>query len=138
MTRPLSLGKLRGLQQIANPDGLFAMCAMDHRGSMQRLINAAEPERVTADQLTEYKRDVTETLAPVSSAVLLDPIFGAAQAIATGALPGSSGLLVSLEETGYERTRRAGLQRCCPAGASRRSSTWARRPSRSCSITARI
>lgn len=103
MTRPLSLGKLRGLQQIADPRGLFAMCAMDHRGSMQRMINRAAPDQVTAEQLTEYKRDLAEALAPVSTAVLLDPIYGAAQAIASGALPGSTGLLVSLEETGYEK-----------------------------------
>jgi tagatose 1,6-diphosphate aldolase len=103
MRRQLSLGKLRGLQQIANPAGLFAMCAMDHRGSMQRLINPAEPASVSAEQLTAYKLDLTEALAPVSTAVLLDPIYGAAQAIASGALPGGTGLLVSLEETGYEK-----------------------------------
>lgn len=34
--------------------------------------------------------------------MLLDPIFGAAQAIAAGVLPGDTGLLVSAEETGYE------------------------------------
>jgi tagatose 1,6-diphosphate aldolase len=102
MTRQLSIGKLRGLQQIADTHGVFAMCAMDHRGSMQRLINRADPDRVTAEQLTEYKLDLTETLAPVSTAVLLDPLYGAAQAIAAGALPGRTGLLVSLEETGYE------------------------------------
>ncbi|HLF26746.1 MAG TPA: tagatose 1,6-diphosphate aldolase [Anaerolineae bacterium] len=103
MTKQLTIGKLRGLQQLADPDGIFAMCAMDHRGSMQRLINKAAPDQVTYDVLVEYKRDLTETLAPVSTAVLLDPIFGAAQAIASGALPGYTGLLVSLEETGYEQ-----------------------------------
>jgi tagatose 1,6-diphosphate aldolase len=33
--------------------------------------------------------------------VLLDPEYGAAQAIAAGVMPASKGLLVSLEETGY-------------------------------------
>lgn len=102
MIRKLSLGKLRGLQQISDAHGIFAMCAMDHRGSMQRLINKADPKQVTADVLVECKRDLAETLAPESTAVLLDPIYGAAQAIASGALPGDTGLLVSLEETGYE------------------------------------
>ena len=32
--KQLNIGKLRGLQQIANDDGLFVMTAMDHRGSM--------------------------------------------------------------------------------------------------------
>ena len=103
MTKTLSIGKVRGLQQIADAHGIFAMCAMDHRGSMQRMINKAAPDQVTYDVLVEYKRDLTEMLAPVSTAVLLDPIFGAAQAVASGTLRGSTGLLVSLEETGYEK-----------------------------------
>jgi tagatose 1,6-diphosphate aldolase len=102
MTRKLTLGKLRGLQQISDAHGLFAMCAMDHRGSMQRMINKADPKQVTADTLVEYKRDLTKILGPESTAVLLDPIYGAAQAISSGALSGNTGLLVSLEETGYE------------------------------------
>lgn len=40
-------------------------------------------------------------VAPFVSAVLLDPIYGAGQAIASGSLPGSTGLLVSVEKTGY-------------------------------------
>lgn len=102
MIKQLTVGKVRGLQQIADTSGIFAMCAMDHRGSMQRLINEAEPENVTSETLVEYKQDLTENLAPESTAILLDPIYGAAQAIASGALPGRVGLLVSLEETGYE------------------------------------
>ena len=102
MLRQLTLGKMRGLQQISDARGIFAMCAMDHRGSMQRLINKTDPKQVTADVLAQYKRDLTEALTPTSTAVLLDPIYGAAQAIASGALPGDTGLLVSLEETGYE------------------------------------
>jgi len=102
MPTQLTLGKLRGLQQISDVRGIFTMCAMDHRGSMQRLINKADPDQVGPDTLTQYKLDLTETLGPDSTAVLLDPIYGAAQAIAGGALPGDTGLLVSLEETGYE------------------------------------
>jgi tagatose 1,6-diphosphate aldolase len=37
--------------------------------------------------------------------VLLDPIYGVAQCITNGALPGCTGLLVSLEETGYSGGR---------------------------------
>lgn len=102
MPNRLTIGKLRGLQQISDEQGIFAMCAMDHRGSMQRLINQTEPGKVTYETLAEYKRDLTECLAPESTGILLDPIYGAAQAIASSALPGGVGLLVSLEETGYE------------------------------------
>lgn len=85
-TKPLTAGKVRGLQQIADAYGIFAMGAMDHRGSMQRMINKAAPEPVTYDLLVEYKRDLTELLAPASTAVLLDPIYGAAQVITSGAV----------------------------------------------------
>ena len=51
--------------------------------------------------MTAYKLDLAEALAPVSTAVLLDPLYGAAQAIVSGALPARTGLIVSLEESGY-------------------------------------
>lgn len=102
MPRRLSVGKVRGLQQLSDASGIFAMCALDHRGSMQRMIDPTSANRVTAEVLTTYKRDLTEGLAPAATAVLLDPIYGAAQAVGSGALPGQTGLLVSLEETGYE------------------------------------
>jgi tagatose 1,6-diphosphate aldolase len=46
-------------------------------------------------------------VAPFASAVLLDPKYGAAQAIAAGLLPGSKGLLVSMEKSGYSGDRAA-------------------------------
>ncbi len=55
MQKRLAVGKVRGLQQIADQKGIFAMCPMDHRGSMQLLIDKAEPEKVTNETLTEYK-----------------------------------------------------------------------------------
>lgn len=99
---PLAIGKLRGLQQMADDDGVFTMCAMDHRGSMRRLIRPGAPETVSDEELVEYKLDLTHGLAPYATAVLLDPVYGAAQAIASGVLPPRTALLVSLEETGYE------------------------------------
>jgi tagatose 1,6-diphosphate aldolase len=39
----------------------------------------------------------------VSTAVLLDPLYGAAQAVVSGALPARTGLIVSLEESGYSK-----------------------------------
>jgi len=97
----LTIGKVRGLQQLSDERGILAMCAMDHRGSLQRLINPGAPERVDAAVLTAYKLDLAEALAPVATAVLLDPIHGAAQAVVSGALPARTGLIVSLEESGY-------------------------------------
>ncbi len=101
LDKTLTIGKLRGLQQISTEQGFFTMTAMDHRASMQRMIQPITPNLVSAAMLTAYKRDLTAVLAPVSSAVLLDPIYGAAQVIASADLPRSTGLLVGIEASGY-------------------------------------
>jgi tagatose 1,6-diphosphate aldolase len=98
----LSVGKIRGLQQIATTDGFFLICAMDHRGSFQKMIEAEQMQKVGYQDIVEYKLDLCDSLAPYSSGILLDPNFGAAQCIAAGTLPGQTGLLVSIEATGYE------------------------------------
>ena len=97
----LSIGKIRGLQQIANPDGIFAMCAMDHRGSLRSMIDEDHPGEVNYEEMVERKLELCSSLAKYASAVLLDPIFGAAQCISHNVLPKSTGLLVSIEASGY-------------------------------------
>lgn len=93
----LSIGKYRGLQQCASPRGIFTFLALDHRQNLRR----ANPRFEDAGELTRFKLDVTAALALSSTAVLLDPEYSAAQAIASGALPGQRGLVVALEATGY-------------------------------------
>jgi len=97
----LSIGKIRGLQQIANPDGIFTICAMDHRGSLRSMIDEENPEEVNYEEMVERKLELCSSLAEHASAVLLDPIFGAAQCIGHGVLPNNTGLLVSIEASGY-------------------------------------
>ena len=97
----LSIGKIRGLQQIANPDGIFTMCAMDHRGSLRSMIDEERPGEVNYGEMVERKLELCSALAKYASAILLDPIFGAAQCISHSALPNNTGLLVSIEATGY-------------------------------------
>jgi tagatose 1,6-diphosphate aldolase len=94
--KKLTIGKLRGLQQIASPDGIFNMCAMDHRGSLRKLAG-----ELSYDEMVKRKLELCSQLAPHASAVLLDPAFGAAQCLSYGALPKSTGLIVSLEASGY-------------------------------------
>ena len=97
----LSIGKIRGLQQITNPDGIFTICAMDHRGSLRRMIDEDQPGKVSYEEMVERKLELCSSLAKYASAVLLDPIFGAAQCISHGVLPNDTGLLVSIEASGY-------------------------------------
>ncbi|MBI4297168.1 MAG: tagatose 1,6-diphosphate aldolase [Chloroflexi bacterium] len=97
----LTIGKIRGLQQISSPDGVFAICAMDHRGSLKSMIAKAHPGEVSYQAMVERKLELCETLAPHSTAALLDPNYGTAQCIASGMLPGRAGLLISTEASGY-------------------------------------
>lgn len=98
----LSIGKIRGLQQISTADGAFVICALDHRGSLQDMIEKEQLRKVDYQEMVEHKLDLCQALAPFASAVLLDPNYGAAQCIAARVLPGQTGLLVSIEATGYQ------------------------------------
>ena len=102
MTSPtLSLGKARALQQCATPNGAFTILAADHRDAMRAMIDAVHPQNVSSQTLTDIKLDIVRLLSDLPSAILLDPLYSAAQAIAKGALAGSTGLLVALEDQGY-------------------------------------
>ncbi len=110
----LTIGKTRGLQQISTSDGIFAICAMDHRESLKSMIAKVHPGEVGYQDMVDHKLELCEILAPHSSAVLLDPNYGVAQCIAGGVLPGRTGLLISTEASGYsgspQRRRTAFLE----------------------------
>lgn len=108
MNRP-GIGKIRGLEQIASSDGIFTICAMDHRGSLRRMLDEQHPEEVNYEEMVKHKLELCSSLAKYASAVLLDPIFGAAQCISRRVLPPSTGLLVSIEATGYGGSREGRL-----------------------------
>jgi tagatose-1,6-bisphosphate aldolase len=95
--KSISIGKLRGLQQISSKRGTFTALALDHRQNLRR----ANPVFVNNGELSRFKLDVISTLAPEATAVLLDPEVSAAQAIAQGDIPNNTGLVVALESTGY-------------------------------------
>ena len=40
----LSIGKLRGLQQLADDNGFLTICAIDHRGALKRALNEENPD----------------------------------------------------------------------------------------------
>ncbi|HEC23385.1 MAG TPA: tagatose 1,6-diphosphate aldolase [Chloroflexi bacterium] len=114
MSKELSIGKYRGLQQCATHRGALAVLALDHRNNLRRALNPEAPEAVLPSEMIAFKQQVTRILAPAASAVLLDPEVGAFQAIAAGALPGSRGLIVALEATGYTGDPQARQSRVLP------------------------
>src|SRR3989442_9055568 len=99
----ISVGKLRGLQQISDDTGRFTMIAMDQRGSLQKMLHPENPKAATYPEMEAVKLGVTEALAPHASGYLLDPEFGVAPTINRFVLPGRTGLLVALETSGYEK-----------------------------------
>ncbi len=95
--KPITIGKLRGLQQISTKRGTFTALALDHRQNLRK----ANPAFVGDAELSRFKLDVTRALAHRATAVLLDPEVSAAQAIAQHAIPNNVGLVVAVESTGY-------------------------------------
>jgi tagatose 1,6-diphosphate aldolase len=110
----ISIGKLRGLQQLADSKGMMTMCAIDHRGALKRALNGKNPAAVSYQEIVDFKLDLCQAMAPFASAILLDPEYGAAQAIAAGVLPGANGLLVSMEKTGYAGASTARITELLP------------------------
>jgi tagatose-1,6-bisphosphate aldolase len=95
--KPISIGKLRGLQQISSNGGTITALALDHRQNLRK----ANPAFVNDEELSHFKLGVVSALASDATAVLLDPEVSAAQAIAHYAIPKEIGLVVALESTGY-------------------------------------
>jgi tagatose 1,6-diphosphate aldolase len=95
--RLISIGKLRGLQQISSERGTITALALDHRQNLRK----ANPAFTDDEELSRFKVQVTTALAEQATAVLLDPEVSAAQAIAQRAIPSNRGLVVAVESTGY-------------------------------------
>jgi len=93
----MTLGKWRRLQQCAGPQHTFSVLAIDHRGPLRRSLEEESPQGRSNEALTALKHDIVRQLAPVTSAILLDPETSAGQCVAQGSLPGSTGLLAALD-----------------------------------------
>lgn len=98
----LTEGKIKGLEALSDPRGVFADLAMDQRGSLRKALQAGGLQAVTDRDMEQFKLDVAEVLTPLASGILLDPEYG---------LPASRhraptcGLLLAYEESGYDNTR---------------------------------
>jgi tagatose 1,6-diphosphate aldolase len=117
----ISIGKLRGLQQLADSKGMMTMCAIDHRGALKRALNEKNPAAVSYQDIVDFKLDLCQAVAPFASAILLDPEYGAGQTITAGLLPASKGLLVSMEKTGYSGDSTARITELLPGWSVRKA-----------------
>jgi tagatose-1,6-bisphosphate aldolase len=101
MVHKLTPGKIRGLAATSSSGGIFKVLALDHRDSMRVVIAPDDPRGLSAQSLTDVKLGLLRQLGGDATAVMLDPEYSAAQAIATRALPGSVGFLAAIEAQGY-------------------------------------
>ena len=96
---PQDPGKIRGLQRVISEAGFFEICALDHLSDFAELL-AADPASVTFADVVAAKDALVRALSPSVSAFLLDARYGL-HAVATGALPGTTGLMASIEDEDY-------------------------------------
>jgi len=57
-------------------DGKYLMLALDHRGSIKKLMNSLDPESISDDRVIALKAEIIEALADQFSGVLIDETFG--------------------------------------------------------------
>ena len=98
-----SIGKYRHLGRATTAEGHFVVMAIDHRTNLRQKLDQHAPQPLADEQFVRFKQQVIAALAPHSSAVLTDPAYGIGRGVATGALPGSLGLLAPVEVTDYSQ-----------------------------------
>lgn len=92
-------GAARSFRRLLSDDGFFLVCALDHLEDFDALLGAPSAHR--DERVLREKARLVEKVAPVVSAVLIDPVVGIPVAALGGALPASVGVIVPLEEEGY-------------------------------------
>jgi tagatose 1,6-diphosphate aldolase len=93
--------RARALDEIAGDDGIVVGAAVDHRDSLGVAMRKRGLPDPSPARLTELKLRVARALAPAATTMLLDAEHSAAQALAAGALPGDTALVIPLEAQGY-------------------------------------
>jgi tagatose 1,6-diphosphate aldolase len=96
----LTPGKLAGLKAVSDARGVIAAAAMDQRGSLQKSLAKERGAAANAQDLEEFKVDVTDILTRHASAILLDPEYG----LPASKVRNGKGLLLAYEKTGYDAT----------------------------------
>lgn len=96
MTTTIHRSAVKTLADIANPDGVFSIIAMDQRNTLRRMFTAVGLEG-TDEELRDSKVAVARALTPYASGILFDPTYGVPATTEAGALASTCGLLVAAE-----------------------------------------
>lgn len=124
MTNKMTTSELRGYQQICDSDGFMLVVAADQRGGMRKLLAKEESEqkKITTAMLGRVKGDIVRYLANVAaSCILLDPVCAVPGVVQDAILSRSTGLLVGLDDSGWDETPEGfRLSKLCPGITARR------------------
>lgn len=100
MKKRISRGKFEKMQQLSNDQGVIAALAIDQRGSMKKMMEAAVgKDKFEMDHIYEFKELVSQELTKYVSAILLDEQYGFKGIKAKNS---NCGLILSYEKTGYD------------------------------------
>lgn len=94
----LTDSKRKALIRLSNDNNIISAIAIDQRGSIKKMMNRENPEKVSYEDISEFKEIVSENLTQYSSAILLDTEYGLEAAKLRS---GESGLLLAYEKTGF-------------------------------------
>jgi tagatose 1,6-diphosphate aldolase len=100
----ISKGKQKGLEAIADGQGIIAALAIDQRSALRKLFTAATgvaEEKIPREVLEQFKEAVSRILTPHASSILLDPEIGLPAAAKRAQ---NVGLLLAYEQTGYDKS----------------------------------
>ena len=100
-TRAWTPGRARALDELSGRDGVIVGAAVDHRDSLRTVLSKRGLPVPDDDGLVALKLEIAAALAPAATLILLDVEYGAAQALANGAVPGTTALGIALEAQGY-------------------------------------
>jgi tagatose-1,6-bisphosphate aldolase len=95
------VGRRRRISRLAEPDGIIAGIALDHRDSLRVVLERQGIIGLPAARLRALKAVLARELTPVATAVMLDAELGSL-ALEAGDIPSAIGLIMPLEAQGYE------------------------------------
>lgn len=104
----VSKEKYENLKQLVNDEGVIAALAIDQRGSMEKMMEKANPKLNNVEGIGRFKELISSELTKYSSSILLDPIYGMK---GVNARDKNAGLIMSYEQTGYDEYEEGRLPR---------------------------
>ena len=96
--------KRKDLSRLLDENGVFSAIAIDQRGALKKILK----EYASENNITSFKSLVSEILTPYGSSILLDPEYGLE---AAQKKDDKAGLILSYEQTGYEKEKFGRLPR---------------------------